>query len=144
MKMYRGFTLIEVLITVAIVGILAAVAIPSYNDYVTRGKIPEATSILSNRRVQAEQYFQDNRTYANVGAFVNPACVADSTGKNFNFSCSVQTATTYTIRAVGKGSMTGFDSYTITETGTRGTTITKAGWAGSSTSCWITSKGGTC
>ena len=43
----HGFTLIEVMIVVAIVAILSAVALPSYNDYVTRGRIPDATRITS-------------------------------------------------------------------------------------------------
>jgi type IV pilus assembly protein PilE len=139
MKSSSGFTLIEVLVTVAIVAILAAIAAPSYSDYVTRGKIPAATEGLSARRVQAEQFFQDNRTYVGAG---NPACVADATGQNFDFSCSAQGATTYTIQAVGKGSMAGF-TYTINETGTRSSTVTATGWTGSST-CWVIAKGGSC
>lgn len=138
MKSSSGFTLIEVMVTVAIVSILAAVAAPVYTDYVTRGRIPEATKELGARRVQAEQFFQDNRTY--VGA--NPACVSDSTGRSFNFSCSAQTATAYTIQAVGKGTMAGF-TYTIDETGTRSSTATATGWTGSTT-CWVIAKGGTC
>jgi type IV pilus assembly protein PilE len=143
MQRPKGFTLIEVMITVAIVAILAAIALPSYQDYVLRGHIPEATSELSARRVQAEQYFQDNRTYLNVGAFTNPACVANTAGRNFDFDCSVQTATTYTIRAVGKSVMAGFTSYTINETGARASTVTQSGWTGNA-NCWVTAKGGTC
>jgi type IV pilus assembly protein PilE len=146
MQLHRGFTLIEVMITVAIVAILAAIALPTYRDYVLRGHIPEATSELSARRVQAEQYFQDNRTYLNVAgppAFTNPACVANTAGRNFDFDCSAQTATTYTIRAVGKNVMIGFTSYTINETGARSSTVTQAGWTGN-VNCWVTAKGGTC
>ena len=69
-----GFTLIEVLITIVIVSILSAVAIPSYREYVIRGNIPEATSRLATKQVQMEQFFQDNRTY--VGG---TGCTADST-----------------------------------------------------------------
>ena len=59
----RGFTLIELMITVAIAAILAAVAIPMYRDYVVRSRIIDATSRLSDFRVRMEQYFMDNRTY---------------------------------------------------------------------------------
>ena len=102
---------------IAVIGILAAVALPSYSDYITRGKIPDATSGLASRRVKMEQFFQDNRTY--VGA---PDCVANTTASEyFDFSCSVAaTATTYTLQAAGKASMAGF-AYTINEAGARAT-----------------------
>ncbi len=58
-----GFTLIEVMIVVAIIAILASIALPSYNDYVRRGQIQEAFGYLSDSRVKMEQYFQDNRNY---------------------------------------------------------------------------------
>lgn len=140
----HGFTLIEVMIVVAIVAILSAVALPSYNDYVTRGRIPDATSELAARRVQMEQFFQDNRTYAGA-----PACpdAADTAGRFFNFSCvATATATTYTLQAVGKGPMTGF-TFTINQAGTQASTVSAAlaaqGWA-SNAACWISRKGGQC
>ena len=93
-----GFTLIEVMITVAIVAILSMVALPSYREYVIRGNIPEATSRLATKQVQMEQFFQDNRTY--VGG---TGCTADTaSSKYFDFSCSAVTATTFTITAAGK------------------------------------------
>ena len=135
----KGFTLIELMITVAIVGILAAIALPSYSDYVKRGKIPEATSNLATKRVQVEQYFQDYRTFVDA-----PACNADSTtSKYFNFSCTGQSTTAYVIQAVGKDSMAGF-TYTVNQDNTKASTITATGWAATSTSCWITKKGGEC
>lgn len=140
MKTQNGFTLIELMIVVVIVSILAAVALPSYRDYVRRGKIAEATSGLATKRVQMEQFFQDNRTY--VAA---PACNNDAvTSTNFVFSCNgAATATTYALQAVGANSMTGF-TYTVNELNQRTTTITGVGgWTGNA-NCWVTRRGGEC
>lgn len=136
-----GFTLVELMSVVAITAILASIAVPAYRDSVIRGKIPEATSTLSIKRVQMEQYFQDNRTY--VGA---PACDADTGASQFfDFSCSgAPTATTFTLQAVGKGDMTDF-SFTINQSGTRATSGVHAGWQlPNPNSCWVTKKGGQC
>lgn len=133
----QGFTLVEVMVTVVIVGILAAIAVPIYTDYVVRGKIPDATSALLTKRVQNEQFFQDNRSY--VGA---PGCVADTTSSRyFTFSCNpAETATTYTLRADGVDSMAGF-AFTLDEANNKATPSVASGWT-ASTTCWVSSKGG--
>jgi len=139
-RQQRGFTLIELMITVVIVAIIAAVALPSYTEYVTRGKIPDATANLASKRVKLEQYFQDNRTY--VGA---SDCTSDSTtSKYFTFSCTASSATAYTLQAVGVSSMAGF-TYQVTETNTRSTVAVPSGWTlPSPNNCWVTKKGGVC
>ena len=141
----RGFTLIEVMITVAIVAILAAIAIPNYRDYVLRGQIVDATNELSSMRANMERYFQDNRQYSNVGTtFISPCDpTKNKTVGNFAISCPTLTDTTFTVQALGSGPTTGF-TYTVTHQNTRATTITgSSGWTGCA-SAWVTKKGQTC
>jgi prepilin-type N-terminal cleavage/methylation domain-containing protein len=139
-RMQTGFTLIELMIVVAIVAILAGVAMPAYQDYVTRAAIVDGTTALSSMRARLEQHYQDNRTYATKDTFATPC--ASSTVGAFAITC-VSDATTYTVTATGSGKAAGF-VYTINQVGTQSSTVTKSGWAGTSTSCWITKKGGTC
>jgi len=150
MKMQKGFSLIELMVAVAIAGILTAIAVPAYTNYVIRGKIPDATSNLAAKRVQMEQFYQDNRTYAGA-----PACVADTaSSKYFTFSCASADAfaTTYTITATGGNtdqSMAGF-TYTLANTPTdnlKASTITSTqhpSWNGTQAACWITNAGAQC
>jgi type IV pilus assembly protein PilE len=148
----RGFTLIEVMMALAIIAILASVAFPSYVDYIRRGKITEATSALATMRVQMEQYFQDNLTYANVGGVPAP-CTATSAvapppnARYFTFDCNTppRTATTYTITATGRTDqgMGGF-AFTVNQLNVQASTITgAAATAGfvSNTTCWVVRKG---
>lgn len=135
-----GFTLIEMLIVISVIAILARIAIPAYRDSTLRGKIPDGTSNLAIKRLQLEQWFQDNPTVGYIGA---PACVNDTaTSQYFNFSCTVQTLNTFTVQALGKDDMTGF-TFTIDQNGTRRTTAAPAGWPTSNT-CWISKRGDSC
>jgi type IV pilus assembly protein PilE len=138
-----GFTLIELMIAVAIVAILSSIAVPNYTAYVMRGKITEATSRLAVKQVQMEQFFQDNRTYV-----AGTACTSDTTSsKYFDFSCTgagAPSATTFIISAVGKDSMAGF-GFTINQSGAMTTGAVPTGWtAPSPNNCWVTKKGGIC
>jgi len=133
-----GFTLIELMIVVAIVAILAKLALPSYVDYVRRGKIPEATAAMSQGRVNMEQWFQDNRTY------VGGPCPA--TTPNFSYDCGTPaaTATTYKINATGSGAMSSF-GYTIQQDNSKTTVSVPTGWTmPSPNTCWATKKDGSC
>jgi type IV pilus assembly protein PilE len=68
MQHEKGFTLLELMVTVVIVAILVGIALPSYTDYVTRSKFAEATGNLADLRVKMEQYYADNRRYSTDAA----------------------------------------------------------------------------
>ncbi len=136
----RGFTLIEVMIVVAIIAILGAVAVPQYKDYVTRSHLAEATSRLAALQVQMEQFYLDTHTYAN-----SPACNSDSTSSNsFTFACvGTASITDYTLRATGRGQMSGF-ALDIDKNG-KSTNAVPSGWSKPSpNTCWVAKKDGSC
>ena len=128
----RGFTLIELMIVVAIIGFLASIALPAYSNYVKKGKAAEATSALADARVRMEQFYQDNRTYEG-----GPCPAA---GKAFTYACTLA-ASTYTIKATGTSAegMSGF-TFSVDQNNAK-----KSKYDGSAeANCWLTSKGGSC
>ncbi len=135
----KGFTLIEVMIVIAIIGILASIALPSYQDYVIRASLVDATNTLSATRARLEQHFQDNRSYITVGGFISPCASIPNAGK-FSFACSNLTATTYTVTATGSGNVSAF-SFSINQQDTRVTISSKWGNTGN---CWLLSKTASC
>lgn len=140
----RGFTLIELMIAVAIVGILAAVAYPSYRDHVLRGHIVDGTNGLALMRADMERHFQDNRTYETAGTFTAPCLVAEAQRRfgAFTVSCPTLSATAFTLQAVGAGPAAGF-TYTITHQDVRATSAAPTGW-GTCASRWILKRGQSC
>jgi type IV pilus assembly protein PilE len=147
---HRGFTLIEVMIVVAIVAILASVALPSYFDYVRRGQLPEAQAALSDFRVKIEQYYQDNRNYGTAQcADVGPPNWSAGNGtlnygaaQFFTYSCTLSGGGQgYTVLATGANGRAVGHNYTIDHNNARVTTKFKA--ATLTKSCWLV-KGSEC
>lgn len=142
MRRHQGFTLIEVMIVVAIVAILAAVAIPSYTEYIQRSRIIESTSTLASMRVKMEQYFQDNRTYvgACTAGTVAPTPIAT---QFFAYGCSGLADRAYLITATGAGAMAGF-GFTIDQSNNQLTIGVPSNWTMPTAQCWAKKRDGSC
>ncbi len=139
MKNSRGFTLIELMVVVVVIGILSAIAYPNYSDYVTRTRIGEAKNTLSEWRVRMEQYYQDRRTYIGAcQAGTNAPVPVDSQG--FQFSCPAASllADSYVLRADGLGFR-----FEVDQTNARSTPVAPTGWQ-TSAACWVRDKSGGC
>jgi type IV pilus assembly protein PilE len=142
-----GFTLMEVMITVCIVAILAAIALPAYQDSITRGKLIDGTMKLGDYRSQMEKWFLDNRTYLDGGGGCGIPAPAPGPKDPFGLQCGPPgpTATTYTIKAVGRpaGGMSASFEFTVDQANQRTSSGDGASWSGNAT-CWAVRKDGTC
>ncbi len=141
LKRNAGFTLIELMIAIAIIGILSAVALPMYQGYLLRGKLAEAYSQLSSVQLRMEQYYQDNRNYdSGTGA----CAIANFSGNSFNFTCLLSNSGqgfTWTATGIAAKGTEGF-AFTVNESGTKATVISSGapdGWS-SNTGCWLRNK----
>lgn len=153
-----GFTLLEIMIAVAIIGILTAIALPSYSDYLLRGRLVEAASNLSGQRVKMEQFYQDTRNYIGTGLNGNscpqnsPAATAVTTLNAAQplywvYNCGVTAdGQGYTVTATGQGTLSGFQ-FTLDQSNARQTIITGTAAAKgytSSATCWVRKKPNQC
>lgn len=146
MRKNSGFTLIELMIVVAIIGILASIAIPTYSTYVTKGKLSEAYGQLSTVRLRMERYYQDNRTY-DSGAGCAATMPSGGDVKYFTYTCvTSNSGQNFTLTATGitaKG--TGGFAFTIDDAGAKATTAVQSGWSQHSPNdCWIRDQSGSC
>ena len=138
MKKNQGFTMIELMIVVAIVAILSAIAVPLYTDYITRAQLVPAHAGLNGGRVIMEQYYQDNRKYDCTDAALKARLPKI---ENFALACASPTTETFTLTATGNlGRVTGF-VMTIDQAGARATTAAPTSWMPSPANCFVTRKG---
>jgi type IV pilus assembly protein PilE len=111
-----GFTLIELIIAVAIIGILASIGTSSYQSYVRQSRRAEALAALLELQNQQERYRVNNTSYAATSALTLPA------SDYYTYSASDVASTTYTLTATAKSSQTadtGCTSLTLNQSGTK-------------------------
>ena len=160
----QGFTLIELMITVAIIGILSAIALPAYTDYILRARLVEAAANLSSIRVKLEQVYQDNHSYGALtgaaldgnacptGSAVATSVTTLNSSLYFTYSCGVSAAApayqayTATATGVATGPTSGFvfqvDASNNRQTQVSGTAASN-GYANNAT-CWVRKKPSQC
>ncbi|MEM7543458.1 MAG: type IV pilin protein [Pseudomonadota bacterium] len=124
-KKQHGFTLMELMITVVIIGILAAVAYPQYNNYTKRARRGEARNFLIDAAARQERYYFDNNSYANTTALLGYAS-ANSENNWYTLGIAAgatsDITTSYTMTATRAGVMVGDEcgNYTLDSRGTEG------------------------
>ena len=113
----KGFSLVELMVTVAIVGVIAAVAVPSYQGYIQDTTIAQATSDLKACAMAVERYYSNGFTY--VGAEDAGVCTTNSpTEGETRFTISfAESATAFTLTATPVAACSGCPTITLDQTG---------------------------
>ncbi len=133
----RGFTLIEVMIVVAIIGILSAIALPSYNEYIRRGHRTEARASLLQMAQWMERAATANGVYPTATDNATAVAAALSSLQKDRYTLTMaSTTSTFTVTAAPKGAQVGdkCGNYTLTQAGVRGAKDATTGAI--VTECW--------
>ena len=134
----RGFTLVELMIVLAIVGILAAIGYPAYRDQVRDTRRADCTGVLMGAANSLERYYTEHGSYtgATAGTHYTNRCPIDGGTITYNVDTSALTATSYTLIATRAGAQVSDQcgNLTLTNTGARG--VDSAGAGFTADDCW--------
>jgi len=135
-RSHQGFTLIELMIVVAVIGILSAIAYPSYAEYVRRGFRSEARAALTQAAHWLERANTATGRYPLTAAF--PASMKVVPSDRYDVALTSANGTTFTLTATPKAGQTGDKCgvYTLTNTGLRGANGKTADQVGYDADCW--------
>lgn len=134
-SIHAGFTLIELIIAIAILSIIVSVAVPAYSDYIQRSKIAEALATLGNLTTQMEKNYLDFKTYTNNGN----CAVSEPNSESYTYNCT-SSGQNYTWTATSKD---GNYKFSVNNNFDKAT-LAFGGASMSSVDCWMISKDGTC
>ena len=126
MRAQSGFTLIELMIVVAVLGIIASIALPAYNDFIRKGRRAEAVGDIGQVQLALERWRAENTSYDDCAT-----CEASATSKYYKVEVSEASGTAYTITATAQPPQ---DSDTACKTMTL--TMTAGTGAKSPANCW--------
>ena len=135
-----GFSLVELMVVLAIAAIIAAFALPAYRDHALRSNLPEMSSSLQLSALRLEQYYQDHRSYRN-----GTECgITLPRSERFLFNCSSpEDGQAFVLTATGIDAMAGF-AYTIDQQGLTRTTSLPNAWGIAPLECWVMKRGARC
>lgn len=139
----KAFTLIELMIVLAIIAIITTFALPAYQDHIRNSRLPDAFNELNSQQYILENAYSDSGSYGTLCTSMVTATASSSAGKYFTFTCAINPdLINYTLTATGiSGKALDGYSYSLSSDGTRTTLAHPKGLPPSN--CW-TLKGSTC
>ena len=145
MKKQQGYNLVELMIVVAIVGIIAAIAYPSYTEQVRKSRRADCSGAVTSLGSSMERYFTVKSTYLGAADGGKPTgepavyatqCPVDGGTATYNLTISAATASTYTVQAAPTGAQAKDKCGTLTLTNTGKKGVTGAATGLTAQDCW--------